>query len=1028
MNIAEVCVKRPVFSTVMTLVIMVLGIVFYNRLPVRKYPNVDQPVITVETEFRGANPQVVENQISKLLEGQFATIPGVESIISNSVNENSNITITFSPERDLDGAAADVRDRISLVKNQLPQGIHDPLIRKSDSSANAGMFIVFTSDKVNTSELFDHVDKFVKPKFEMISGAAKVDVGGGNVKSMRVFVDPHKLSSLGYTPADVIEAIYSQHVQKPLGRIVGKDREFMMVADCELNEPTKFDEIVLPIKYGKNKVVKIKDIGKTEFINEEKRDGTFFNGREAVSVAITKQSTANPINLSKQVYKILPEVKDVLPKEVDVIVAMDESEEIQESMDNVFHAIFESIALVLLVVFLFLWSPSATFIPIVTIPISLVGTFIFLNFFGFSINILTLLAMVLAVGLVVDDAIVVLENVHRHIENGETKKKAAINATKEIMFAVIAMTFTLATAYIPVALTPGRIGGMLKEFALALASSVIISGFVALTLSPMMCSKLLKDKTDKKATGWLAANYDKQQSFLKKMDDFYLKMLNITCKHEIAVVISSVFILLLGIGVLYQLPSENFPKEDSGYVNIRGESPTGATYSYVEKNALLMDNLMKEMPDTRLRYVKVSENAVSGFLTLKHWKERKNSAQDITNMLNDSFRSISGVLASAYTYSGSGDEDVGFVLQTNQGYPYLERHGHMFAAVLRQYYPGLDRGIRSTLLPDQEEYVVSVDREKAAAVGVTVNEVLDAIETSIKGRKAGNVQRETYRDEIFVQLNKTYRETTEALKYIYVRSAITDGYRDGAMVPIIDLIEIKPKLSPAGLYHNNKMLAVSFTAQVAKGYSLGQVVEDLKKLKNEYLPDTMILSFAGATKNYLEDSKQMIFVFFLALVFVYLVLAAQFESFLDPLIIMLSVPLAVTGAVVLLAIIPDGTLNIYSKIGLVTLIGLITKHGILIVDFANKILAEGKTALEAATTAAHLRLRPILMTTLAMVLGSVPLALADGAGAGARRQIGYSIIGGMTFGTVFTLLILPVIYVLFMKLKAHVMGRTKKNK
>lgn len=1020
MNISEVCVKRPVFATVMTLIILVLGIVFYSKLPVRKYPNVDQPVITIETEYRGANPQVVENQISKLLEGQFATIPGIESIVSNSVNENSSINITFSPERDLDGAASDVRDRISIIKNQLPQGIHDPIIRKSDSSANAGIFIVFTSGKMTTQELYDQVDKFIKPKFEMLSGTAKVDVGGGNVKTMRIFVDPQKLSSLGYTPADVVEAISYQHVQKPLGRIVGQDREFMIVADCELNEPSKFDEITLPVKYGKNKLVKIKDIGRTEFINEEKRDGTLFNGREAVSIAVTKQSTANPINLSNNVKKILPEVKEMLPKDVDIIVAMDEAEEIQESMDNVFHAIFEAILLVLIVVFLFLWSPSATLIPIVTIPISLVGTFIFLSYFGFSINILTLLAMVLAVGLVVDDAIVVLENVHRHIERGESKVTAAINATKEITFAVIAMTFTLATAYIPVALTPGRIGGMLKEFALALASSVIISGFVALTLSPMMCSKLLQDSNSKMKDNWISHNYPIQQQILKRMDDFYLKLLDTVFNHKIIVMSCAALILATGATLLYLLPSESFPTEDSGYVNIRGEAPTGATYSYVERNALIMDDLMKKMPDTRMRYVKINEGSVSGFLSLEHWKKRKHSAKEIADILNTSFINVSGVLASAYTFSGSGDEDVGFVLQTNQGYPYLERYGHLFSAILRHYYPGLTRSIRSTLLPDQEEYVISVDRDKAAAVGVTVYEILDAIETFIKGRKAGNVQRESYRDEIFVQLNKIYRETTEALKYIYVRSPVTDGRKDEvAMVPVIDLINIKTKLSPSGLYHNNKMLAASFTAQVAKGYSLGQIVEDLKKFKNEYLPDTIILTFSGATKNYIEDSQQMIFVFVLALIFVYLVLAAQFESFLDPLIIMLSVPLAITGALALLYVIPEGTLNIYSKIGLVTLIGLITKHGILIVDFTNKIVSEGVTALEAVKRAAHLRLRPILMTTFAMVLGAVPLAFADGAGAGARRQIGYSIIGGMTFGTIFTLLILPVIYILFANMRSR---------
>lgn len=1034
-NIAEVCIKRPVFATVLTLVVTLIGCVFYNRLPVRELPNVENPMITIESEYAGASPQVIENQISKVLEGQFATIPGVKSITSNSTTEKSEITIEFLPDRDIDGAAADVRDRISIVKAQLPREIHDPVIRKTDNSATAGIFLVFSSDRMKTDALYDYVERYVKPKFEMLQGVASVNVGGGDVKTMRVFIDPHKLASVGHTPADVVETLQYQHVERPLGRVIGKDREYMIIGNCELNTPQQFDEVTINSRSGSSQVVKIKDIGHTEFVNEEKRRGVFFNGREGVSIAVTKQSVANPITLSESVKKILPEIKEILPRDVDVIIAMDEADAIKASMNNVFHAIFEAVFLVILVVFFFLWSPRATFIPLVTIPVSLIGTFALLYGFGFSINIMTLLAMVLAVGLVVDDAIVVLENVYRHMEKGKSVVQASIDASKEIMFAVIAMTLTLATAYMPLALTPGNVGRMLREFAVALAGSVLISGFVALTLSPMMCSKFLKKGQNSDIENFesktMMALANHQKRILKYVEDCYLKLLDITFAKRFWVTSFTFVIFAVGGLMLYFLPSEDFPTEDRGYVSIRGETPIGATYSYVEKNALKMDEIMKTIPDVDLRYIEANTNEITGFMNLKDWSKRKFSSQELASMLHKKFRDISGVLAAAYTFSGSGnDNSLQFVLQTNQGYPYLERFGHYFPYMINVNYPEMSQGIRSTLLPPQQEYIVDVDREKASAVGVTVYDVLSAIETSIKGTKAGNVQRESYRDELFVQLNQSNRETIDILKDIYVRGQITENkktYDDVNMVPVTDLINVKTRLSPTGLYHNNKMLAASFTMQLTSGYPLGKAVENLKVLKDKYLPDTIILSFIGATKTYIEDGQQMVIVFLLALLFIFLVLAAQFESFWDPLIIMLTVPLAITGALVLLYIIPSGTLNIYSKIGLVTLVGLITKHGILIVDFANRIKEEGINTLEAVRRASHMRLRPILMTTFAMILGAVPLALATGAGAAARRQIGYAIIGGMSFGTVFTLLILPTFYIVFMNFKENILYKFVKN-
>ncbi|GHU17526.1 acriflavin resistance protein [Alphaproteobacteria bacterium] len=978
----------------------------------------ERSVITIESEFNGASPRVVEAQVTRILEEQFATIPGATLITSNSSNDKSEIHIEFDSDRNSDGAASDVRDRISLAHGYLPHGNPEPIIRRDNSDATAGIVIGFTSDRHSVDTLRDFVERYVKSRFECLPGVGNVILSGGSKKTMRVFLDPQRLAAYGYTPFDVVDTLQKQHMQAAGGRLISKDKEYMLVLNGELSKPEEFDEVVLPSN-GKDKIVRIKDVGKSKLVPDDIREGSWFNGKECVVLSITKQSTANPIELSTAVNNIMPSIREFIPSGSKAVLVMDEAKDINASMSNVYRAIFESAFLVVLVVFLFLWSFRATLIPIVTIPVSLFGTFSLLYMFDFSINTFTMLAMVLAVGLVVDDAIVVLENVHRHLEKGLSKLRAAIVGSKEICFSVIAMTLTLAAAYVPIALTPGELGKSFREFALTLSGAVLISGFVAITLSPMMCSKLMSVERKKKAVGSWATASNYQDKLLKRIDDSYLDALNVALANKFWILGLGCVISIIGLLAGSFLPSESKPAEDTGYVHFHGNGPTGASYEFMKKNADRVDAILaKKAPFLENRWIKADTKEIDGFIQLADWEQRNMSSKEVADIIDPLLRDVSGVPCNASAGYGESDKEmVTFALLTNQSYEYLSEHGNKFMWTFQENCEGIKKPIRSTLVSPQQEYVVDINRDKAASLGVDVHDIVTTVGYFVKGQKAGNVHRDARSDELFVQLEGIHRKSPDDLLKILVKSKLSSKDNEVKMVPVEDMISIRERLSPMGLNHYNKMLSTQVFADIDKGYSLGEVIENIEAFKAIHLPDTIQLTFSGDTKRFLEENQQIILVFALALIFVFFVLAAQFESFLDPFIIMLSVPFSITGALVTLYLVPDCTLNIYSKVGLVTLIGLITKHGILIVDFANTILEEGATALDAVRKAAHMRLRPILMTTFAMVIGCIPLALASGAGAAARRQIGWSIVGGMSFGTLFTLFIVPIVYVLLARFK-----------
>ena len=1020
MGLTEVCIKRPVFSTVLTLLIVIIGLVCQWQLPVRKDPRIERSIVSVTAEYRGASPQAVENQITKVLEEHFSTIAGVETITSSSKNEECEITLEFDSSRNPDAAASDVRDRLSMAKVYLPTGNPEPAINRDDPDDRGGIVIAFTSDRFSVDDLHDYVDRYVKSKFEVIPGVGKVVLSGGNVKKMKVFLDPQRLAAYGYTPADILGALRNQHIQRPCGRLVSRDREYMLILDGEFYNAKEMDEVIIPSLNNKESIIKVKDIGHSELVPEDKRSGSWFNGRECVVLTITKQSNANPVDLSKEVKKAMPGVEDLLPSGTKMVIVKDDARDISASMKNVYRAIFEATFLVIVVVFLFLWSFRATLIPIVTIPVSLLGTFALLSLFGFSINTFTLLAMVLAVGLVVDDAIVVLENIHKHMEKGLNKMNASIVGSNEIFFSIVAMTLTLAAAYIPIALTPGNLGRSFREFALTLSGAVIISGFVALTLSPMMCSRLLSRDRKEKATGYFKQLSDKQDEILQSIDRKYYDMLTWTLKHKAIVLSVGAVVALVGIIAINCIPSESKPLEDQCWLSVNGEAPTGSSFEFVKENAMRVDEVLKKTPFAENRYVNADPTKIEGGIFLKDWNERNLNTKEIAAKVNPMLKEVPGINCRVSAGSSSSDKPVvHFILQTNQDYEYLEKYGHAFLSYVRFQHPWFSN-VMTSLVPRQQEYVIKIDRDKASSLGITAQDVADTIGYLVRGEKVGWVTRESKRDEMFIQVEKDQRQSIEDLSNIFIKSKLNTGAQkdlrdEQRMVPVTDLISVHENFSPNNLYHYNKMLSVSAEGHLADGVSLGEAIEGLNQLKNTKLPSTIQLTFSGSTKTYLEESSLVIFIYALALIFVYLILAAQFESFVDPFIIMLSVPFSITGALIVLWIIPDGTLNIYSKIGLVTLIGLITKHGILIVDFANRARAAGKEAFDAVREASYLRLRPILMTTFAMVIGNVPLALASGAGAAARRQIGWSIVGGMSIGTLFTLFIVPTVYFIFSK-------------
>ena len=1004
MKISDLCIRRPVFATVLSLAVMLIGLVSYTRLPVREYPKIDEPVVTVETVYRGASAEIIESQITKPLEDSLAGIEGVDVITSISRQENSQISVRFKLERDPDSAASDVRDRVSRVRNKLPTAIDEPVIAKVEADANPIIWIAFSSDKHSALEVTDVANRIVKPRLQTMPGAADVRVFGERKFAMRIWLDRDRLAAFNLTPQDVEDALRRQNVEVPAGRIESQTREFSVVARTDLTEPAQFADII--VKQAADAkgsyAVRIGDLGRVEIGAASERSTVRFNGKAAVALGVIKQATANPLELSKALRAELPKIVSELPPGMNANVAYDSSIFIDRSIDSVFTTIGEAIILVLLIIFFFLRNFRATLIPLVTIPISLIGTFALMFMLGFTINTLTLLALVLAIGLVVDDAIVVLENIYRHIEEGMPRREAAFKGAQEIGFAVVAMTITLAAVYAPVAFMTGRTGKLFVEFALTLAGAVLVSGFVALTLSPMMCSILLKHE-EKHGKAYVLV-----ERFLNWMTQAYRRVLTASLNRRWIVMLAFALVALSSVFLLKALKSELAPVEDRGIILGVFLGPEGATLDYTDKYAKQLENIYGKTPDVERFFVVAGNPTVSqgiSFIGLTDWKERKRSAADVVKELFPKFMGIPGVLAFPVMPPSLGqsprERPVNFVVVTSASYQELQQMtGKILGEVAKN--PGFTN-VDTDLKLNKPELSVAVNRDKSSDTGVQIETVGRTLETMLGGRQVTRFKRDGEQYDVIVQVDNADRMTPSDISDIFVRA------KDGSMIPLGNLVTVDETVSPRELNHFGQRRAVTITANLTPGYTMGEALKFMEDVAGKALPPGYAIDYAGQSREFKTSSASLALTFMLALAFIYLVLAAQFESFRDPFIIMLTVPLSMTGALLAL-LLSGGTLNVYSQIGLVTLVGLITKHGILIVEFANQLQEQGRDIRQAVIDAAERRLRPILMTTGAMVLGAIPLALATGAGAESRQQIGWVIVGGLLLGTFFTLFVVPTVY------------------
>ncbi|OGA69094.1 MAG: multidrug transporter AcrB [Betaproteobacteria bacterium RIFCSPLOWO2_12_FULL_67_28] len=1007
MQLPELCIRRPVFATVMSLMIVLLGLVSFQRLSVREYPKIDTPVMSVRTVYKGASPQVIESQITQPLEDSLSGIEGVRTIKSVSREEVSQVTIEFVLERNVDAAANDVRDRVARVRAALPAASDDSVVSKIEADAQAIMWLRLSSDRHSALELSDYADRYVADRLKTLAGVASVIIGGDRRYAMRLWIDRDRLAAYGLTPQDLENALRRQNVEIPSGRIESMQREFTVLTQADLRSEFQFNEMI--VAEARGYPVRLKDVGQARLGALDERNIVRVNGIPAVGMGVVKQSTANTLSVAQGVKVELARLQGTLPPGMQLAIAFDSSIFIERSIESVYRSMAEAIALVMLVIFVFLRSFRSTLIPFVTIPVALVGAFFILFLMGFTINVLTLLGLVLAIGLVVDDAIVVLENCHRHVELGKPPLQASADGSREIAFAVVAMSLTLAAVFAPLGFMTGNTGRLFTEFALTVASAVVVSGVVALTLTPMMCSRILKEHEQH---GGL---YLAMERFFHGMTQGYRSLLTRLLALRWVVVLAFVLVAAAGALLYKTLRSELSPLEDRGFFIALVIAPEGASVEYTDRYVRQLEGLLAQVPEIKSYFTAVAPglerpNPVNfgiGFSQLAPWDERKRSTLQVTNELAPKmFASMPGVLAFPVNPPSLGQSfrnaPVQFVIQANS-YEDLERFSNALLEKARA--SGLLANPDVDLRLNKPQLSVEIDREKAASLGIDVETIGRTLETLLGGRQVTRFQREGKQYDVIVQLEAKDRERPADLTSTFVRT------RDGQLVQLQNLVKVRETVGPKELNHFNRLRATVLSANLAPGRSIDEALTFLEKASAEVFDKNARFELDGVSREFRESGAALWITFLLALGFIYLVLAAQFESFVSPFVIMLTVPLAMTGALGAIKL-TGGTLNVYSQIGLVMLIGLITKHGILIVEFSNQLRARGVAKLDAVIEAATLRLRPILMTTGAMVLGAVPLAIATGAGAEARQAIGWVIVGGLLLGTVFTLFVIPTAYVL----------------
>ncbi|MBI1954235.1 MAG: efflux RND transporter permease subunit, partial [Proteobacteria bacterium] len=995
MKLSEICIQRPVLAWVMTIILILVGIVGGTRLSLQQYPKFDRPFLTIETQLPGAGPEIVEAQVTRIIEEAVSGIEGIEEIISTSSVEDSKVTLVIRLERRVDDIANDIRDRLNKVKDKFDDAVTEPTLTRSKAEEKPIITLALVSDKMDASALADYAIKELQKELEALPGVARVDVLGAGEYIMHIYLNPVKLAAYNLTVSDVLHALKRQSIEKPAGKLISKDREYLVTTVATLETVEEFNSAVIVAKEGH--LVRLHDIGYAEIDADDRRTKTRYNGKMGVSIGIIKQSTANPIDVAREVKKLIPVIEERLPAEAKIHLGSDRTLFIERSIKEVYKTILEATFLVILVVFLFLRSARASLIPLVTIPVSLIGALFLMYVLNFSINTFTLMAMVLAIGLVVDDAIVVLENIYRYIEAGYKPFEAAVKGIREISFAVIAMTLTLAAVYTPVSLARGLTGKLLTEFAITLAGAVIISGFAALTLSPMMCARMLKAEGDNYKNSVLSKwpllesiyAFWRSEKWLHEIEKFYEHWLYLSLRKKHYIVLSAIGFAAFGYFIYNTLPRELTPREDQGQISMEGQSPQTATLDYTDRYVAQIDQMLSTIPEIERRVTQINNPTFDVFVQLAHNSSRP--TDEIVTEIRTYLDNVTGIESRAQSagggIAGEKNKEVEFVVMGNKTYREIRELAERMTISL--YQSGIMDSIRSEMRGDSQDYTITILRDKVSALNIEPATIGESVDALIRGKKANTFKKDNKLYQVKVEVEDRARQTPHDITNLFVKA----GDKEGTLVPLSELVTVQSRSGPVEIHHHNRQRSITLSGHLKAGYSLGDGVEKVKELAKDILPKDARIEFTGETKSFLTESQTMNLVFGLALAFIYLVMAAQFESWRDPLIIMLSVPLSLAGAVITLSLIDYGSLNLYSNIGLVTLIGLITKHGIMLVDFANKLKQEGYSSLEAITRACKLRLRPILMTTFAMVLGALPLAFATGAGLESRRQIGWVVVG-----------------------------------
>ena len=996
-NISETSIKRPVLSTVFMLVILLFGMIGYKFLGVREFPSVDQPIISVNVTYPGANADVIMNQITEPLEQNINGIPGIRSLSSVSSQGKSKITVEFELSVDLETAANDVRDKVSRAQRYLPKDCDPPTVSKADADASPIMQIAIRSSKRSLMELSEIAELTVKERLQTIENVSSVDIWGEKRYSMRLWLDPTKMAGYGVTPLDIKEAVDNENVELPAGSIEGNTMELSIRTMGLMHSAEEFNNLI--IKQDGNNIVRFKDVGRAELAPEDLRSLLKKNGEPMVIDVIIPQPGANHIEIADEAYERIEQLKKDLPEDVTIEMMYDNTRFIRASISEVESTIYEAFVLVVLIIFFFLRDWRVTLVPVVVIPVSLVGAFFVMYIAGFSINVLTMLAVVLSVGLVVDDAIVMAENIYVRIEQGMSPKKAGIEGSKEIFFAVVSTTITLVSVFLPIVFMEGMTGRLFKEFSIVIAGAVIISAFVALTFTPMLATKILRHRESK------GKFYLWTEPFFDGLNRIYAKSLDVFLKRKIWA-IPIIVVLFVAIGYFWStIQSELSPLEDRSMIKVNMRGPEGATFEYIRDYAdrieAIADSIAPEKQDIMTR----SWNG-GGMLNLilKDIADRDRSQMEIAEQFSQAIKTETKARAFVQqqsTFGGRrGGMPVQYVLQATS----LEKLEEYLPAFMERVnaspiFQMTDVDLRFT----KPEAHITIDRDKASLLEVSTKNIAQTLQYALSGQRIGYYYMNGKQYQILGEINRQQRNTPLDLKSIYVRSD------NGAMIQLDNLVTVTEEVAPPELYRYNRFVSATVSCGLNKGYTIGDGLDEMDKIAEEVLDGSFRTALSGESKEFRESSSSLMFAMVLALFLIYLVLAAQFESFKDPLVVMFTVPLAISGALIFMSY-SGITMNIFSQIGIIMLIGLVTKNGILIVEFANQRQEAGQSMAEAIRHAATQRLRPILMTSASTILGLLPLVYADGEGAQGRIAMGVAVVGGMLLSTFLTLFIVPAMY------------------